>query len=180
MTASGAPAPRPGKRPAFEPAARLLTPTGYDPGMRRPASIVAGTVLVLLSAVAGILVIITLALTWDALLASPEVDLEGLESTPQGRAAGLMALAVIAAIAPVVDLVLALFVYLGRNWARVIVMLFSVLTISSTFVAWWAQGQEITLGTTFVSLAVDILLLLALSSRSAAAYARRNEGPRAS
>ena len=37
------------------------------------------------------------------------------------------------------------------------------------------MGEEITLEGTFVSLSLDILVLLALSSRSAAAYARRNE-----
>jgi hypothetical protein len=54
-------------------------------------------------------------------------------------------------------------------------MLIAVLSISTSFTAWWAQGQEIEIAGTFVSLSIDILLLLALSSRSAAAYARRNE-----
>ncbi|WP_312677807.1 hypothetical protein [Microbacterium sp.] len=54
-------------------------------------------------------------------------------------------------------------------------MVFSTLSIVSSFVAWWAQGQEITLQSTFLSLSLDILILLALSSQSAAAYARRGE-----
>jgi hypothetical protein len=49
------------------------------------------------------------------------------------------------------------------------------MSISASFVAWWAQGQEIEIQGTFLSLSLDILLLLALSSRSAAAYARRYE-----
>jgi hypothetical protein len=177
MTAPGPPPPRPGKRPAFEPAARLLEPTGYDPDMRRPASIVAGTVLVLLSALAGLVVLIGVVLLWDTLQASLESE-DVIEADAGGGAAALVAIVAIAAVGPVVDLVLAAFVFVGRNWARVTVMLFSTLTIASTFVAWWAQGEEITLGGTFVSLAVDILLLLALSSRSAAAYSRRRERPR--
>ena len=76
-----------------------------------------------------------------------------------------------------VDLRLSVLVFLGRNWARVIVMCISVLSISTVFGAWWVQGQEITLEGSFMSLAIDILLLLALSSRSAAAYARRRERP---
>ncbi len=56
-------------------------------------------------------------------------------------------------------------------------MLISVLSISTSFTAWWAQGQEIEIDGTYVSLSLDILVLLALSSRSAAAYARRNERP---
>jgi hypothetical protein len=54
-------------------------------------------------------------------------------------------------------------------------MIIAVGSISTSFFAWWVQGQEITLDSTFVSLSLDILVLLALSSRSAAAYARRNE-----
>jgi hypothetical protein len=48
-----------------------------------------------------------------------------------------------------------------------------VLSISTAFTGWWAQGQDIRVGTTLVTLALDILILLALSSRSAAAYAHR-------
>ncbi|WP_447587649.1 hypothetical protein [Microbacterium lacticum] len=51
----------------------------------------------------------------------------------------------------------------------------TAISISTAFVSWWARDQEITLQTTLLSLAVDILVLLALSSRSAAAYARRAE-----
>ena len=65
----------------------------------------------------------------------------------------------------------------GRNWARVVVMVFSTLSIASSFVAWWAQGQEITLQSTFLSLSLDILILLAVSSQSAAAYASPTLGP---
>ena len=46
-------APTPQKRPAYEPPARLLSPARADPHMRRPVTIVAGTVLVLLRVVAG-------------------------------------------------------------------------------------------------------------------------------
>ena len=123
--------PPPAKRPAFEPAARLLTPTGYDPDMERPTSIVAGTALWFILALGGTVLAI--------------------------------------------DLLLTIFVFLGRNWARVIVMVIAVMSISTSFVAWWAQGQEIEIEGTFLSLSLDILLLLALSSRSSAAYARRYE-----
>ena len=74
------------------------------------------------------------------------------------------------------EALLAFLIYRGVNWARVLVMGFSVVSISFSFAAWWAEDQEITINTTFVTLAFDILVLLALSSRDAAAYARRNEG----
>ncbi|WP_127473427.1 hypothetical protein [Microbacterium sulfonylureivorans] len=168
-------APAPSKRPAFEPAARLLKPTAYDPDMRRPISIVAGTALVLLRVVAGVLVVVGLAIGWDDLMADPGTVLEGFATTPEGQQAALWVLVGVYGTILLADLLLAVFVYRGRNWARVIVMLFTVVSISTTFVAWWAQGQEIALEGAFVSLAIDILVLLALSSRSAAAYARRNQ-----
>jgi hypothetical protein len=165
----------PAKRPAFEPAARLLTPTGYDPDMQRPTSIVAGTALLLLRVVAGIVVLAGLATGWDALLADPDSVLDGFDPTPEGSRAALWFVLATGGTVLAIDLLLTIFVFLGRNWARVIVMIISVMSISASFVAWWAQGQEIEIQGTFLSLSLDILLLLALSSRSAAAYARRYE-----
>ena len=73
------------------------------------------------------------------------------------------------------DAILAILILRGHNWARVVIMTFSALSISASFIQWWAEGQEITITTTLLQLGLDILILLALSSRSAAAYARRNE-----
>ena len=143
--------------------------------MPRPATTVVGAVLVLLRVIAGLLVLAAIALGWDALLADPDSVLEGFEPTPEGSRAALGVVLVAGGVVLLVDLLLAVFVFLGRNWARVIVMLIAVGSISTSFVAWWAQGQEININTTYVSLSLDILLLLALSSRTAAAYARRNQ-----
>jgi hypothetical protein len=54
-------------------------------------------------------------------------------------------------------------------------MSFSALSIATSFAQWWAESQEITITNTLLGLGLDILILLALSSRSAAAYARRND-----
>ncbi len=177
MSAPGTPAtPEPRKRPAYEPAARLLRPPRGDPDMPRPASIVAGAVLVLLRALAGVLVLAGIALEWQGILADPDVQLalEGID-TATAQMWGLVTVLVVGGITVLIDVVLAVFVLRGRNWARVVVMVVSVVSISTSFFAWWVQGQEIRVDETFVSLAFDILVLLALSSRSAAAYARRNE-----
>ena len=64
-------------------------------------------------------------------------------------------------------------VFLGLNWPRIVVMTISTFSISASFVTWWVGDQEITLQTTFLTIALDILVMLALSSRSARAYARR-------
>lgn len=166
--------PEPEKRPAFEPPSRLLKPLGYDPDMPRPASTVAGTVLVLLRVAVGVLVLVAIGLNWDAALADPDL---GIEADGDTSDAARWLVIVSSSIVLLVDLVLAILIFRGRNWARVLVMLIAVLSISTVFVAWWAAGQEVTIQTTYLSVALDILLLLALSSRSAAAYARRKERP---
>ena len=47
---------------------------------------------------------------------------------------------------------LAIFIYRGHNWPRVIVMVFSALSISASFLQWWADDQEIRIGTTLLTL----------------------------
>lgn len=170
---SGAPTPH--KRPAYEPAGRLLKPPRYDPEMRRPISTTAGVTLILLRVLAGVFVLAGIALGWEAILADPDTVLDGFDPSPAGSQAALWFVLAAGGTVLLIDLLLAIFVFRGHNWARVVVMIISVGSISTSFVAWWAQGQEIAIDSTYVSLSLDILLLLALSSRSAAAYARRNE-----
>ncbi len=164
----------PEKRPAYEPPARLLRPTGYNPDMKRPASIYAGVSLVLLRVVAGGLTLVGIALGWHGVV----VELESVDGFDPGSDVEQLTRGIVVSVGAVfvlLDGLFALFVFRGSNIARVIVMIFAVASITTSFVAWWVQGQDITLRTTFVSLSLDILILLALSSRSAAAYARRNE-----
>lgn len=167
--------PTPHKRPAYEPAARLLVPTGYDPDMKRPVTTVAGAALVLVRVIAGIVVLVGIAAGWDSLIDDADSLLDGFDPSPEGAQAALWFVLAAGGTVLAIDLLLAVFVYLGRNPARVIVMVIAAISISTSFFAWWAQGQEIQVEGTYFSLSLDILILLALSSRSAAAYARRNE-----
>lgn len=164
----------PAKRPAYEPAARLLRPTGYNPDMKRPPTTVAGVVLVLLRVVVGLLWLGELLLNWNLIATESALDIEGLTSA-EAAGVGLTILAIVVAVTLVVDAVLAFLILRGLNWPRVLVMFFAVISISVAFASWWAAELEITLGTSLLSTALDTLILLALSSRSAAAYARRNE-----
>lgn len=74
-------------------------------------------------------------------------------------------------------LVVAWLVLRGVNWARIAAMLFATVSILVPFAEWWQSGLEITLRTTLLSLALDILILLALSSQAARAYARGEKLP---
>ncbi|MET0297437.1 MAG: hypothetical protein ABW024_08550 [Microbacterium sp.] len=167
----------PAKRPAYEPAARLLKPTGYDPGMARPVTIYAGVGLVLLRVLAGVFAILGIAFGWSGIVVELEASIDGFEPTSAAADVAKGFLIAIASVFVVLDALFALFAFRGLNGARILLMIVSTISIATTFVSWWAQGQEITLDSTFVSLSLDILILLAFSSRSAAAYARRNERP---
>jgi hypothetical protein len=169
--------PTPEKRPAFEPAALLAEPGRPDPGMARPGATVAGAMLTLLRAASGVLWMVSVALGWDALTASLTVD-DGVGGPPLTTDVSHLALVVILCgmgFLVVIDVVLAFLILRGWNWPRVFVMFVSVVSICSSFFSWWFQGEDLKLDTTLLSLALDILVLLALSSRGAAAYARRND-----
>jgi len=163
------------KRPAYEPVTRLLQPLARDPQMRRPAATVAGAGLVLLSAIVGVASMADLATHWGSIADEVVLDLDGVELTPDVVGVALAVVLIAAGLTVVVDMICALLIFRGSNLARVAVMTVAVLSISTTFAGWWARDQEITLFTTFPVLALNILVLLALSSRNAAAYARRNE-----
>ncbi len=170
----------PRKRAAFEPP---RDPTADDPAMRRPISIAAGSVLVLLRAAAGALWAAGVAFSLPSWVrafagaASGNAD-EPLDLTVSDLGVGTgVFLGVLGAICAV-QVVFGILILFGNNLARVLVMLISVASIAASFVGWWAYGQEITVATTLLTLSLDILVLLALSSRDAAAYARRNEGRR--
>ncbi len=168
-------APGPAQRPAYEPIDRLLRPTPYDPDMRRPATTVAGACLVLLGAVVSVLSMVDIATNWHTYLKSIVLEIGGAVPTPDVVNASLAVILGVIGVTAVIELVCGLLILRGSNAARVLVMIVSAISISAAFVSWWARDQEITLQTTLLSLAVDILVLLALSSRSAAAYARRRE-----
>ncbi|WP_395244736.1 hypothetical protein ACGGZK_02760 [Agromyces sp. MMS24-K17] len=166
-----------GKRRAYESPGDLARPVPRDPAMRRPTTTVVGAVLVLLRVLAGVAWLVALAIQWRSVIAG---ELEGfdvdLDAEDVGSASDL-ALAIVligGGMVLVFELALAVLIYLGSNWPRILVMVFATISISATFIAWWVGEQTITLDETLVTLALDILVMLALSSRSARSYARRN------
>jgi hypothetical protein len=78
-------------------------------------------------------------------------------------------------------LVLTLFAWLiwrGSNTARVITMSVLTISIATAAVSYFSLGEQITVQTTLLTVALDILVLLALSSREARAWARRPRSSR--
>ena len=81
-------------------------------------------------------------------------------------------LAVLLAVGAAVDIGLGVSVLVGPNWARLVLMLFCVVTTTSAFMA-NARGLEVIVLTNLPSVAGSILVLLALSSHRARDYASR-------
>lgn len=156
----------PRKRAAYEPGTALLRPPPRDPHMRRPITTVAGASLVLLRTAIGLVSLAVAAIHHD--LAA--LDTTGLPpDESRWVVLGLIG-AVLAA-----QTVLGILILTGHNLARVFVMLIATIDISVAFVGWVARGGLLRFETAPYTLALDVLVLLALSSRRAAAYARRNE-----
>lgn len=170
----------PNKRPAFEPPTSLARPIPANPAMRRPPATTVGAALVVLRVLAGVAWLTSLALQWNGIVTEAFGEPDGAAPVPaddlDGFANGsLTVILVVGAVVLAVELVLAVFIYLGHNWPRIIVMVFATLSISGSYATWWAGDQEVTLQTTLLTLSLDILVMLALSSRAARAYARRNK-----
>ena len=68
------------------------------------------------------------------------------------------------------DIGLALAVMFGRNWARILLMLFSVVAVITAFINNADRSEVITLGA-LPTVGISILVLLAPSSHRAREYA---------
>lgn len=160
----------PEKRAASESLDALL---GEDQALgsvtQRPASTSLGALFVLCRALSGFAWVFAFWLLWPEL--AQEASVEADE-----RALVFWLIAGVAAFWAVALLGLAWSIWRGSNGARVLGMIGLTISISSAAVGYFASGQEITIRTTLVTLALDILGLLALSSRAAREWARARRG----
>lgn len=156
----------PRKRAAVEPASALFTREEQaGPRAARPFSISGGAALVVLRAGGAVLWSIGLLREWGSI--RHELDLDAEESAwALGIVLGIEALWTL------LLLVLAWSVWRGSNAARILVMLGTTASITASAISYFAAGEEITVRTTLLTLALDILILLALSSRGARAWTR--------
>lgn len=167
----------PAKRSAFEPAMRLAR-SDEQPALpaRRPAAVVVGTVLIGLRVLAGILWLVSLSVSWDRLLREDYGigPVPGLDAEDVAAFSDLVLRVVLVAggAVLVVQAMLAWFVWIGIDWARIVMMSITSLSISAAAVEYFTGGQNITIRTTLLTLALDILVLLALSSRVSRAWSR--------
>ncbi|TFD32311.1 hypothetical protein [Cryobacterium cryoconiti] len=141
--------------------------------MKRPAATTLGALLMGSRVLAGLGTILVALLNWTAFSDALVIE------TPGGRTpdAGLV-LGILLGLYGVVLLLgagLAVFVFLGRNWARITAMTVSTFSIVTGFIDYAFNGAAITFRTSLFSLTLDILILLALSSTAARHFARRRK-----
>jgi hypothetical protein len=79
----------------------------------------------------------------------------------------------VVALIALVDIGLALAVFFGRNWARILLMLSCVLTTIGAFIGNANGSEAVTLATSLPTVGLSIMVLLALSSHRAREYAAR-------
>ncbi len=134
----------------------------WMPGIPRPVHIVLGVLFLLLRAAGGLL--------WMAEVAGRWEDLRHTV-VPDGYPA-LVILGIVHALWTVVLLLLAVMLWRGRNGARSIVECWTTLSIIGVAVSYHVHGTHLTLHTTVFTLALDILVLLALSADDARRWTR--------
>jgi hypothetical protein len=131
---------------------------------KRPAQIVFGAGVGFFRGLGYLLIALLLFLF--PLQYVPGVDVEG------GRPALILAGGVVALVA-LIDIGLAIAVFIGRNWARIVLMLSAVLTTIAAFIGNANGSEAVTLATSLPTVGLSIMVLLALSSHRAREYATR-------
>ena len=155
------------KRPAIEPASALVEreSTAEMPA-RRPVTTALGALFVFTRALAGLLWLGAFLLVW------PEIVKEEGFDTAEAHFGGWL-ISGVSGVGVLALLLLSWLIWRGSNTARLLVMFGLTLSITTSAIGYFAMGEEITIRTTLMVLALDILVLLALSSRDSRAWARR-------
>ncbi|HEU5486993.1 MAG TPA: LssY C-terminal domain-containing protein [Microlunatus sp.] len=134
---------------------------------KRPVQTVFGSGVAVVRGLGTLAVALTMILTWD----QADVVLEGSVEGASELVVVAIAAAVVA-LAGLVDIGLGLATFVGRNWARLILMFFSVISMISAFVSSVTGVQVVGLAQ-LPTIATGTLVLLALSSHRAREFAVR-------
>lgn len=153
------------KRSAIEPASSLFEVDRGDVPPRRPGALIGGSVAMLFRVLLGIAWIPGLLREWDGVARSAD-----LNSEESRFALGLIL--TVSALWLIVLLALIWGLWRGSNGTRMIILFWETLSITAAAVAFFAMGEKITVETTLLTLALDILILLALSSRNTREWTR--------
>ena len=143
---------------------------------RRPVPTTLGFLLMVLRVLAGVLTVVLTVLAWPVFIRSELVSESGqaLTAAEQQSADLVFGIAMgVFAAGLVFYFAVALFVFTGSNWARIVAMSYSALLIVLAAVDFFNGGDQVALHTNILGLPLDILVVLALSSQRARLWARR-------
>ena len=152
-----------------EPAVAVRPP--IDSRNRRPATTIVGAVFVGARAAAAALLALSMVLFKDAHVGSLIQPVAGPAVTEAQAELAVTAATVVVLLFALAEILLAWFVFRGRNWARTVAMALSTAAICLQAFDVFHGGPDITLQSNLPGLTLDILLLLALSSKRSRAYA---------
>lgn len=140
---------------------------------KKPQAVKVGAALMAARVLSGLLFIGVVGLSWREVADSLVVDLDSSGITgPNANDLVLASVLVVYGLALLAYLIVAWLVFIGHNWARVVAMAMATVSIVIQLASSLTDGVAITLRTTLASLALDILIVLALSSTGARTYAR--------
>lgn len=156
------------KRAANEPVEVLVARDAEFPAesRARPLSTTLGAFFVFGRGIAGLFWIGAFLLAWPALADEEHVAADE-------RPFVFWLVLSIGVLAALTSLVFAWAIWRGSNLARVLVMCGVTLSTITAASSYFANGEQITIQTTLLTVSLDILVLLALSSRDARAWARQ-------
>ncbi|MDR6972472.1 LssY C-terminal domain-containing protein [Leifsonia shinshuensis] len=140
---------------------------------RRPVPTTLGVLLMLLRILAGVGYIVLNVLDWQKFVGS---ELAAGAVSPDERESASLVLGIamgVFAAGLVVYFLLALLIYFGSNWARIAAMSYSTLIIVLSAIDFFNGGPQVSLHNNLLGLALDILVVLALSSKRSRLWARR-------
>lgn len=157
-------------RPEYEAAGDVVE----EAADRRPVAITLGVLLLALRAVAGLLFIASIVIGWDAFVASLVVDVDDADLDAQVVAqTAAVVVILLATIGVIAQFALIGLIDRGSNWARILAMTLSVISVVVSAIDYFNGGPPVSLRANLFGLPLDILVLLALSSASASAWTRR-------
>ncbi|MEY9778229.1 hypothetical protein ABH915_003837 [Arthrobacter sp. MW3 TE3886] len=160
------------RQTAAEPPVSVTPPAGGR--TRRPSTTVVGALFVGARAAAAALLALSLVLFKDAHVGSLMQPVAGPAVTEAQAELAVSAATVVVLLFALAEILLAWFVFLGRNWARTVAMALSTAAILIQAIDVFHGGPDITLASNLPGLTLDILLLLALSSKRSRDYALRS------
>src|SRR4051794_7983353 len=140
---------------------------------RRPVPTALGVLLMVLRVLAGVGYIVLNLLDWQRFVGS-ELATSAVSADERETVSLVLGVAMgVFAAGLVLYFLLALLVFFGSNWARIAAMSYSALIIAFSAVDFFNGGPQVSLKNNLLGLALDILVLLALSSKRSRLWARR-------